>query len=232
MKNRYTFITGLPRSRQAWTAAFLDGANERTRTRFDSPFTEEEKNDSYVIKVSCGSGNLYRVKEILDLKRDPRNEVCVIFIQRDRYEAMGALFNHLSASGITLLHNEKEVISENIMNAESDFISNVPIQAFFPFKEFNNYIEILSIYACNYRPTKERIELFKRLRISEIISPEQREHLLSVIGRMPLPGNEEKQCINSIPQSTETYGRNEKRVSYGGNDDHRYSPCPHHSNQI
>lgn len=229
--NRFTFITGMPRTRQAWLSAFLDGASEKVRTSFDSGFYDYIINDDSLVKVSCGSGNLSKFNEINEMRNNPDNQVTVIWIERDEREAFIALRRHLESFGIRMNQAEASKLFEGIRETKRKFLDSVHVDYSFHFNEIDDKILEISRLACGYSPTTDRIKLFRRLRISEIISPEQRSDLLQLIREMSLSGDQARQRFFYDHTFTEEYWRPSEGLYSCGTTDAGYSSCSCSTNQ-
>lgn len=230
--NRFTFITGMPRTRQAWLSAFLDGASEQVRTSFDQGFHDFVNNDSSLVKVSCGSGNLGNTDLINKLREDPNNEVRVIFIERDEKESLIALRRHLESFGIRMNYEESSKLFNEIIKSKNNFMRSVVIDSFFLYDEIDAQILKIAKLACDYQPTLDRIQLFQRLRISEIITPEQRSSLLQLIRGNSLSSDQEGQRILFDSEAARFDWSGSQGFSYGGSSDSRFPARSGYANSI
>jgi hypothetical protein len=228
--NKFTFITGMPRTRQAWLSAFLDGASEKVRTSFDAGFHDYITNDDSLVKVSCGSGNLSKFNEINELRLNADNQVTVIWIERDERESFIALRRHLESFGIRMNYHESSKIFEGIKESKKNFLGSVAVDHVFKFEEIDDKILDISRLACGYSPTTDRIKLFQRLRISEIISPEQRSDLLQLIRGLSLPSNQTGQRFFYDHTFTDEYWSPSEGHYNSGATNSRHSPCSYSTN--
>lgn len=230
--NKFTFITGMPRTRQAWLSAFLDGASEQVRTSFDQGFHDFVNNDASLVKVSCGSGNLGNIDLINKLREDGNNEVKVIWIERDEKEALIALRRHLESFGIRMNYEESSRLFNEIIKAKNNFMRSVVIDDFFNYNEIDARILKIAKLACDYQPTLDRIQLFQRLRISEIITPEQRSHLLQLIRGGSLSGDQAGQRILFDSEAAQVDWSGPQGVPYSGSSDSRFPARSCYANAV
>lgn len=175
---------------------------------------------------------LGKIEEIIYYKSNPDNDVRVIWIDRNENDSMNALFVHLKSFIPNLTQREFSVLIPQFQQLKDDFIEKVGYDVMYPFKTLNDHLTSLSLYACDYRPSYERVELFKRLRVSEIISPEQGEHLLHLIRGSSLSGDEKKQRVLFDSQSTEIHRCITPELPDSGYSNSGYTPCTSHSNAV
>lgn len=228
--NKFTFITGMPRTRQAWLSAFLDGASEKVRTSFDEEFHDYITNDASLVKVSCGSGNLSKFNEINELRSNADNQVTVIWIERDERESFISLRRHLDSFGIPMNDHESSRIFEGLRELKKNFLESVAVDYVFKFEEIDDKIVDISRLSCGYSPTTDRIKLFQRLRISEIISPEQRSDLLQLIRGLSLSGNQAGQRFFYDYTFADEYWSPSEGYYNCGTTDSGHGPCSYSTN--